>query len=630
MALYIQNSTGFLCEFASNPGAGYTAVSSQPTDTLTNRVNWWRDRDKGSQTSDWHPSLQGGSETPKPPGTAGSGVNIMAYRYSSFEEPDGLPSLYLTNITAARNATGYNGSYRLSLTSSASNGTAYLTPLSNVYNVKLTQNLRWIVSLYVAPATSIARSFNVLIKTSASGTVYTLPFTSGAVANTWTRVYAELDLRSDTSVGAQLGIQIASSGVRLDFDAVMIEELVGDTVEPSAYYAPISYIDGAQIVNGSITGTEIASATITGTNIASATITGSNIGTATITGANIANATITGGNIQSATITGSNLVDATITGSKISSATITGSNIALATISGDRIQSSTITATNIASLTITASNIADLTITGGKIANATIDNAKISSLSASKLTAGTIDASTITVNNLNASNITAGTLSVTRIADASITSAKISALSADKIDSGTITAKTLYINGGSIKSSNFISGSTGWQIDGYGNAEFNNVIVRSESQIADGAVSANQVFTPAGSVFINYTPTVGPVYETQIGGWSYMYSTTGSSRRLVIFSFKLQNSDTTPGSFDVFLRTTEGYTSRTFRIDAKSIANSATGDADFTFSYPMTVTPGVIAGIMIVAQTQSIGAGAAWNSPPYISDPSIMVLTMRR
>lgn len=630
MALYLQNSTGFLCEFATNPGAGYTAVSSQPTDTLTNRVNWWRDRDKGSQTSDWHPSLQGGSETPKPPGTAGSGVNIMAYRYSSFEEPDGLPSLYLTNITAARNATGYNGSYRLSLTSSAANGTAYLTPLSNVYNVKLTQNLRWIVSLYVAPYTSAAQSFNVLIKTSASGTVYTLPFTSGAVADTWTRVYAELDLRSDTSVGAQLGIQIASSGVRLDFDAIMIEELVGDTVEPSAYYAPISYIDGAQIVNGSITGTEIANATITGANIASATISGSNIGTATITGANIANATITGGNIQSATITGSNLVDATITGSKISSATITGSNIALATISGDRIQSSTITATNIASLTITASNIADLTITGGKIANATIDNAKISSLSASKLTAGTIDASTITVNNLNASNITAGTLSITRIADASITSAKISALTADKIDSGTLTAKTIVINGGSIKSSNFLSGSTGWQIDGSGNAEFNNVIVRSENQIANGAVSANQVFTPAGSTTINFTPTFGTIVETSIGNWSYMNSSTGASIRLVVFSFGISNPDTTPGGLWVKLTTTEGYSSRNFYIDAKAIAASYNAYLDFTFSSHITVTPGTPQGIKIMVYTQSGGTGITWNSAPTLVDPSIFVFTIRR
>lgn len=630
MALYTQNSTGFLCEFASPPGAGYTAVASQPTDTLTNRVTWWRDRDKGGLSSDWHPSIQGGTEVAKPPGTAGSGVNIMAYRYSSFEEPDGLPSLYLSGVTAARNATGYNGSYRLSLTSTVSNGFAYLTPLSNIYNIKLTQNLRWIVSLYVAPTTSVARSFNVLIKTSGSGTVYTLPFTTGAVANTWTRVYAELDLRSDTSVGAQLGIQIATSGVRLDFDAIMIEELIGDTVLPSAYYAPISYIDGAQIVNGSITGTEIANATITGANIGSGTITGGNIGTATITGANIANSTITGGNIQSATITGSNIASATITGSNISSGTITGSNIAAATISGDRIQSATITSANIASLTITATNIANLTITGGKIASATIDDAKIISMTADKLSAGTIDASIITVTNLNATNIKTGTLSVGLIANASITDAKIASLSASKIDTGTLTSKTIYVNGGAIQSSNYVYNASGWQIDGTGNAQFNTVIVRSEYNMADGSCSASQIFTPGGTVYLNYDPAFGNIVQTDIGGWSYVYSSTGAGLRNIIFSFKLSVSDTTPGGIWFQVVTTEGRSTRSFNVDAKSVANSAYGQLDYTFSYPIYFTPGTTVGVLLRAYTQSLGTGATWNSAPVVTDTAIYVFVPRR
>ena len=42
MALYRENATGFIQEHASNPGAGYTLISNQPTDSITNRVNWWR------------------------------------------------------------------------------------------------------------------------------------------------------------------------------------------------------------------------------------------------------------------------------------------------------------------------------------------------------------------------------------------------------------------------------------------------------------------------------------------------------------------------------------------------------------------------------------------------------------
>lgn len=56
MALYRETATGFVQEWASNPGAGYTAITAQPTDTLANRVTWWRNVDKGAQTSSWHPS----------------------------------------------------------------------------------------------------------------------------------------------------------------------------------------------------------------------------------------------------------------------------------------------------------------------------------------------------------------------------------------------------------------------------------------------------------------------------------------------------------------------------------------------------------------------------------------------
>ena len=62
MALYRENATGFIQEHASNPGAGYTLISNQPTDSITNRVNWWRAVDVGTQSSDWHPSLTGTAE----------------------------------------------------------------------------------------------------------------------------------------------------------------------------------------------------------------------------------------------------------------------------------------------------------------------------------------------------------------------------------------------------------------------------------------------------------------------------------------------------------------------------------------------------------------------------------------
>ena len=106
MALYTQNSTGFLCEFATNPGLGYTAVAAQPTDTLANRVSWWRDRDKGSLTSTWHPSEQQTGEDP--------GSNVL---YMAFSQESGIVSSdasgvvtdgYLGAVTQIRIMRGVN------------------------------------------------------------------------------------------------------------------------------------------------------------------------------------------------------------------------------------------------------------------------------------------------------------------------------------------------------------------------------------------------------------------------------------------------------------------------------------------------------------------------------------------
>lgn len=64
MALYRETATGFVQEYASNPGAGYTLISTMPTASIDARAEWWRDLDKWNQTSAWHPSLGSTAEDP--------------------------------------------------------------------------------------------------------------------------------------------------------------------------------------------------------------------------------------------------------------------------------------------------------------------------------------------------------------------------------------------------------------------------------------------------------------------------------------------------------------------------------------------------------------------------------------
>lgn len=84
------------------------------------------------------------------------------------------------------------------------------------------------------------------------------------------------------------------------------------------------------------------------------------------------------------------------------------------------------------------------------------------------------------VNNL--SKITAGNIS-TFIADAAIGNAYIGNLSAAKITTGTMAADRIGAGsiqvGQYIQSSNYVTGSSGWKIDGSGNAEMNGLTVRS-------------------------------------------------------------------------------------------------------------------------------------------------------
>jgi hypothetical protein len=69
-----------------------------------------------------------------------------------------------------------------------------------------------------------------------------------------------------------------------------------------------------------------------------------------------------------------------------------------------------------------------------------------------------------------------------KIANLAVTNAKIDTLSASKITAGTISAQTITLgtagSDGVLKSSVFTAGSAGWQIDGSGNAEFNNLTAR--------------------------------------------------------------------------------------------------------------------------------------------------------
>jgi hypothetical protein len=235
MALYRENSTGFVQEHASNPGAGYTLISAQPTDTVTNRVNWWRDVDKGSFDSAWHPSLQTSTtETPGDDSGAGRGINILPNDYASFEWPGGLPPTHTTNATISQGTNHLHGNACARVTLTSAGGVAWLAPSGN-YNIVFAANRKWIMSWYVKPTTAVARTASIKLET-ANGTYTVSATTDGSTA--WQRLSGVFDLTDDAATEAHIGLSLDTTSVALDFDALMLEEQIGRESTPSPFYSP--------------------------------------------------------------------------------------------------------------------------------------------------------------------------------------------------------------------------------------------------------------------------------------------------------------------------------------------------------------------------------------------------------
>ena len=92
-------------------------------------------------------------------------------------------------------------------------------------------------------------------------------------------------------------------------------------------------------------------------------------------------------------------------------------------------------------------------------------------------------------------NASAWTSIVSSAATPLIKSAHIANLTAGKITSGTINAAEITLNGATsiLKSSNYSQGQLGWKITGLGDAEFNNLIIRTALDIGGSDTSSFHV-----------------------------------------------------------------------------------------------------------------------------------------
>lgn len=234
-------------------------------------------------------------------------------------------------------------------------------------------------------------------------------------------------------------------------------------------------VSASSSISGTLTSSDIASvsaSSITGLiissqigSVAATTITGSiTASQITSVAANQITGTLTSsqiGSVAAASITG------TITSGQISSVSANSITGTIVSTQIGSVNASTITG-SIVSTQITSVNASAIT--------GSITSSQITSVAATTIT-GVI--SSTQIGSINASTITVGLIS----------DSQINTISAGKLTAGTISAQTITLDGSSsiLKSSNYSSGSAGWQITGNGTAEFMNATVNGT--IRGGATS---------------------------------------------------------------------------------------------------------------------------------------------
>jgi len=171
---------------------------------------------------------------------SGSGINILNAEYTVLEST--LPTYGTKETTTTESlddTIAYFGTKSLKISATGANAWLFLAASDTDYNIVMTPQKRWIVSIYVrCSAASVQGQF--FMKTSATGTL-TSPntFMTSPTPNTWVRVYGVIDLLADPSTAGVFRIDNdGGAGIDMWFDGMMMEEQVGNVALPSAYSLP--------------------------------------------------------------------------------------------------------------------------------------------------------------------------------------------------------------------------------------------------------------------------------------------------------------------------------------------------------------------------------------------------------
>lgn len=280
MALYRENATGFIQEWATNPGATHTAITAQPTDTLANRVTWWRNVDKGSQASSWHPSEY---RTPQDPAEA---VLSMSFSkdaaFFSADHTGLVTDAYLggsCTVRVTRGGSDVTDSEGWALTKVDDGCTSTLTKSGGVWTLTITNvPLLATKSGYVrvtatrAGSTTQVRDWNWLkVQNGSNGTNGTNGTRGSRQILVTTADGVWSDLTAWNGIVTQTGTTPVLSDLvtiaKTDGTVATSKFCTGNSASPGTWTTPTAYINGSLLVTGSVGANQIAANSITADRI---------------------------------------------------------------------------------------------------------------------------------------------------------------------------------------------------------------------------------------------------------------------------------------------------------------------------------------------------------------------------
>lgn len=358
MALYRETATGFLCEFATNPGAGYSAISSMPTDTIDNKSAWHRGLDTYGQTSSWHPSTANAAEDPSPLALSISLSNTA--HLVSADASGTVTDAYLganTTVSVFRSSVNVFVSEGWALATAATNCTATISG-ATVTVTAMTADTAYVVitasrtgSPNLIATFSLAKSLRGA--TGANGTNGTNGSNGAAGTRGSVQILVSGSAWSDSAAWAGVVAQMGTAPVLSDMVTIS-----NGTFSQSKFYAGggngtttfgtwnvvTQYINGNLLVTGTIGADKLVAGSITTSqlnftpvqaggaasdiNANGTTIDGSKITTGSIYADNIHAGTITADRIQATSLTSGQLSNNATLGTFVAGGAFTAANSA--------------------------------------------------------------------------------------------------------------------------------------------------------------------------------------------------------------------------------------------------------------------------------------------------------------